>query len=184
MTKPSALPKTCWSIPLRLDSVPEDGLHFTVVADPDTCNCVAKLACVDAVLRLDASFDVARHGSAGLAVTGTVGARVRQTCVLTLEPVENDISEPVRLTFAPPGAATAVTEMAEAVLAADDDDPPEPLVDGRVDLGPLATEFLVLAVDKYPRKPGAKFQPTVVGTAGGSPFDALAVLKKDGNQAT
>jgi uncharacterized metal-binding protein YceD (DUF177 family) len=184
MTKPVSLPQTCWSIPLRVDNVPEDGLHLTVTADPDTRNCVAKLAGVDAVLRLDANFEVARHGSAGLTVTGTVGARVRQTCVLTLEPVESDISEPVRLTFAPPGAAVAITEMVEAVLAADDDDPPEPLVDGRVDLGPLATEFLVLAVDKYPRKPGAEFQPTVVGKAVGSPFDALAVLKKDGNQAT
>jgi hypothetical protein len=184
MTKSAALPETCWSIPLRLDSVPEDGLHVSETADPGTCSCVAKLAGVDAVLRLDAEFDVVRHGAAGMVVTGRVNARVRQTCVLTLDPLENDISEPVRVVFAPAGAAVAAPEITEAVLAADDDDPPEPLVDGRTDLGPLATEFLVLAVDKYPRKPGAEFQPTVVGTTGGSPFDALAVLKKDGNQAT
>lgn len=184
MKKSAAFPETCWSIPLRLDNVPEDGFHFTVVADRAACDCVAKLASVDAVLRLEASFDVIRHGSAGMAVTGVVNARVRQACVLTLEPIESDISEPVRATFAPAGAIVDIADLAEAVLAADDDDPPELLVDGRTDLGRLATEFLVLAVDKYPRKPGAEFQPTVVGNAGGSPFDALAVLKKDGNQTS
>ena len=34
------------------------------------------------------------------------------------------------------------------------DDSPEPLVGGAVDLGAVATEFLVLGIDPYPRKPG------------------------------
>ena len=37
------------------------------------------------------------------------------------------------------------------------DDPPEVLHDGAVDLGAVATEFLLLGIDPYPRKPGAVF---------------------------
>jgi hypothetical protein len=183
MTKSTGLPDNCWSIPVRLHDVPEAGLKVGAVADAATRECVAKLAGVDAVLRLEACFDVARRGPSGLAVSGNVVARVRQTCVLTLEPVENDIDEPVAATFAAGGAA-AIPEVGETIVATDEDDPPEPLVDSRADLGRLATEFLVLAVDKYPRKPGAEYRPTVVGDAGGSPFDALAVLKKDHNRTS
>ena len=38
-------------------------------------------------------------------------------------------------------------------------DEAEPLIGGSVDLGALATEFLILGLDPYPRKPGAVFQP-------------------------
>ena len=56
--------------------------------------------------------------------------------------------------------------------------PPEPLVDGKVDLGALATEFLMLGIDPYPRKAGAEFAPPKVEDAGEHPFAALAALEK------
>ncbi len=55
---------------------------------------------------------------------------------------------------------------------------PEPLVDGVVDLGALATEFLILGLDPYPRKPGAVFQPPQDSKPDGGPFAALAGLTK------
>ena len=59
-----------------------------------------------------------------------------------------------------------------------DNEPPEPLVDGKVDLGALATEFLVLGIDPYPRKPGAEFTPPKVENDEANPFAALEALKK------
>ena len=56
--------------------------------------------------------------------------------------------------------------------------PPEPLVGGSVDLGTLATEFLLLAIDPYPRKEGVKFTPPKLEEGGERPFAALATLKK------
>jgi hypothetical protein len=38
-----------------------------------------------------------------------------------------------------------------------EDDPPEPIVDGIIDLGAVTLEFLALALDPYPRKPGVSF---------------------------
>jgi hypothetical protein len=47
-----------------------------------------------------------------------------------------------------------------------------------VDLGALATEFLILGLDPYPRKAGAVFQPPARAQPDESPFAALAKLKK------
>ena len=54
----------------------------------------------------------------------------------------------------------------------------EPLIGGSIDLGALATEFLILGLDPYPRKPGATFQPPADAKPEESPFAALAALKK------
>ena len=55
---------------------------------------------------------------------------------------------------------------------------PEPLIGGTVDLGALATEFLILGLDPYPRKPGATFQPPGNASSDEGPFAALGKLKK------
>ena len=47
-----------------------------------------------------------------------------------------------------------------------------------IDLGAVATEFLILGIDPYPRKPGAVFEAPAAGEGGGHPFAALAALKK------
>ncbi len=47
----------------------------------------------------------------------------------------------------------------------------------------VATEFLVLAVDPYPKKPGAVFDtPPAPAADAEGPFAALAALKKDHNE--
>ena len=59
-----------------------------------------------------------------------------------------------------------------------DEEPPEPLIGGKLDLGAIATEFLILGIDPYPRKPGAQFSPPKADDAGAHPFAALEALKK------
>jgi hypothetical protein len=168
--------KTPWSVPVRRDNVPESGLHLDLTADPATRAAIAALAGVVAVPRLAASLDIAHQGK-GLRVEGEVTAAVEQTCVVTLEPMTTEIREPVDLVFVPPGGAASAHETEEEIdLAAADD--PEPLLDGVADLGAAATEFLLLAIDPYPRKPGAVFDAPDQGDTGAHPFAALAALKK------
>ncbi|MGP9819095.1 YceD family protein [Salinarimonas sp. NSM] len=104
-------------------------------------------------------------------VTGTVRGLVTQSCVVTLEPVEVRVSEEVDVDFAP--ASEPATEE-EAALR--EIDPPDEIVDGKIDLGALTAEFLALGLDPYPRKPGVAFEP-VVEDADVSPFDKLKDMK-------
>ena len=114
-------------------------------------------------------FDLTRRGE-GVRVTGRVKARVGQTCVVTLEPIESDLGEAVDLVFASPEASQT--------KAGDADEPPEPLADGSLDLGAIATEFLILGIDPYPRKAGAEFAPVNADDGDAHPFAGLEALKK------
>ena len=172
-TTMTATTVTSWSVPIRIDEVPEGGRAVVLSADAAVRTAAAKAAGVDAVTRLEATFDLHHHGRDGLHVTGTVEATVRQTCVVTLDPVENELSEAVDLVFSPsspPGSGETIEIT--------DGDGPEPLANGVVDLGAMAIEFLILAIDPYPRKPGAVFQPPVSGDPEAKPFAALEALKK------
>jgi uncharacterized metal-binding protein YceD (DUF177 family) len=169
---------------VRRDQIPESGRHVALEADESVRAAVARLAKVDAVEALSATFDLTRRGRDGLRATGTVRGIVRQACVVTLEPVTGTVEEAIDVTFAPArepvaGAKAAAQDDEEPVADSPmADDPPEPLVDGTVDLGALATEFLILGIDPYPRKPETAFEPPVVpDDSAGNPFAVLAALK-------
>jgi hypothetical protein len=167
-----------WSAPVRVEDVPEEGCELTLTADPATREALARTAGVIGVPRLEARFRLDRHGKGGLHVTGTVSASVEQTCVVTLDPLTNEVSEAVDIVFDPAAPDAPLSGDEEAVLA-DAADPPEPLVGDAVDLGALAADFLLLGIDPYPRKPGATFSPPASAEdAAAHPFAALAALKK------
>ena len=162
-----------WTVPVRIEDVPEEGTHFELSPDDKTRADIATLAGLRTLSRLVASFDVTRSGP-GLRVVGEIAATAGQTCVVSLEPVENEIQERVDLLFAP--------GMSELQSDAEPDgpdakEPPEALVDGTVDLGAIAIEFLILGIDPYPRKPGVVFEGASVGEASSHPFAGLAKLK-------
>jgi uncharacterized metal-binding protein YceD (DUF177 family) len=165
-------PAQPWHVPVRLEDVPETGLHLDLVADERVRTGLAALAGVPSMPRLEAVIDLARHGN-GLRATGQVSATVEQICVVTLEPMENQVEESIDVIFAP--SSTGDFDGQNASLEADE--PPEVLSDGTADLGAIVTEFLLLGIDPYPRKPGAEFAPPAEKSTAGTPFAALAKLK-------
>lgn len=183
-------PPAPWQVPVAAEDIAETGQHFDLVADEEARAGVARMAGLRDLSRLEANFDVTRHGIGGLRVVGRVSADVGQSCVVTLEPIVNEIEEEIDLVFAPqpaspqpPGEGKRPGEPDEKAAKKGTADEvwaePEPLIGGRVDLGVLATEFLILGLDPYPRKPGAVFEPPQVAKRDESPFAALASLTKD-----
>jgi len=166
-----------WSVPVVVDDIPDTGLHLEIEAPSAVRAEVAELADVRELPRLSAVFDLIRQG-AGVHVAGQVNAQVGQICVVTLEPIENAIEETVDLTFAPTTRGTEPAPKKARKRAQGNDEPPEPLIDGMLDLGALATEFLILGIDPYPRKPGAQFAAPKAEDTGEHPFAVLEALKK------
>ena len=169
-------PAQPWHVPVRLEDVPETGLHFDLVADEHVRAGLAALAGVADMPRLEAAIDVARYGN-GLRATGRVSATVGQTCVVTLEPMEKQVDEAIDVIFEP----SSTGDLAHQNAALEADEPPEVLADGAADLGAVAAEFLLLGIDPYPRKPGAEFRPAAEQNAVVSPFAALAKLRSGKN---
>ncbi|MGZ8403050.1 MAG: YceD family protein [Rhodoplanes sp.] len=166
-------PDRPWSVPVRVEEVPEAGLGLHFCADQSLRDRIARIAGVLALPRLQADFTVTHRGR-GLRVVGEVSATVGQTCVVTLEPIESQIAESVDLVFAPADD----NDLPSIARGDPESEPPEPLHDGCVDLGALATEFLLLGIDPYPRKPGAVFAPPPPAATQDGPFAALATLKR------
>jgi uncharacterized metal-binding protein YceD (DUF177 family) len=166
---------TRWTYPVAVAEIPEAGGHYEISADAQTRAAVAEAAGLRDLPQLDATFNLTRLGDS-VKVRGTVTAKVGQTCVVTLEPIENQVSEDIDLLFSPPVDPLLDPE---AARKGEKGEPPEPLEDGNLDLGAIATEFLLLGVDPYPRKPGAEFDlPKERDEAPAHPFAALAALKK------
>lgn len=170
-------PDRPWSVPVRIEEVPETGLGMHLSADKDMREKIARIADVLALPRLEADFMITRRGR-GLRVVGEVSATVEQTCVISLDPIENRITEPVALIFEP----AADSDLTGLARGEPEGEPPELLQGDCVDLGALATEFLLLGIDPYPRKPGATFAPPAAAAATDGPFAALAALKRRRNK--
>lgn len=172
-----------FSRPLDLSSVGEDGLSVTVTARDAERAALARLNGLVAIDRLEAALVVSREGRWGARVRGRLEAVVQQTCVVTLDVFEAEIDESVDVEFRPESEIAALE--AQRARAKETDAPledlPDPIVGGRIDLGVLASEFLSLALDPYPRKPGVAYaEPasTPEDRAQDSPFAVLSRLKQ------
>ncbi len=170
--------KPFWSMKVAVEDIPPAGAHFDLAADAATRAGLTRAAGLRDLPRLEAYFDVSRRGRDGLRIVGEVSALVGQNCVITLEPIENELRESVDVVFAPPAERAAAGEQDEATIRFAEDEPPEALEGGTVDLGAVATEFLLLGIDPYPRKPGAVFQPAIAGDPAARPFAGLSAWKK------
>ena len=142
-----------WSMPISIAEIPATGRRVELKPDAATRAAVAAAVGVVALPRLEAVFDLAPLASDGVRVSGSVTASVEQNCIVTLEPVLNEVGEKIDLVLVRPGAEPA-PRAAVDIDATGEDDTPDVLHDGVLDLGAMATEFLLLGIDPYPRKPG------------------------------
>src|SRR5882757_1921138 len=169
-----------WRVPVVVAQIPETGLHRDIEADQAIRNAVADVGGLREVLSVQASFDVTPNSGGRFHVAGQVRARIGQTCVVTLEEIESEIDESIDLIFAPPDQIPQMATLVDEAEESEEDTPdsPEPIENGIIDLGRLATDALYLAVDPYPRKPKAVFEPLVAAPdPEDHPFAALKALK-------
>lgn len=169
-----------WISRATVAQIPETGLHRDIEADESVRIALAKIAGVRDVAYARASFDLTPERDERVHVRGRVSARVGQTCVVSLDPIENDVVEDIDLVFVPE------SRIREFVVPINDEDgvggevpeAPEPIVNGVIDLGRLATDVLFLGIDPYPRKPDAVFAPPASAMdPEDHPFAALKDLK-------
>ncbi len=138
----------------------ETALETTVEATPAECAALARRLDVPAVAVLSCRFRLSGADAAGIvAADGLLQARLTRTCVTTLEDFPSLVTEQFSICFVPGDRVSEGSDDA-LDLEADDD---IPYANGVIDLGEAAVEQLALALDPYPRKPGAE-RPAGVGS--------------------
>jgi hypothetical protein len=171
-----------WSVPVTVAQIPDTGLHRDIEASPAAREAMAEAAGLREILFARASLDVTPKGGGRFHVAGQVRARIGQTCVVSLDPIENDIDEAIDLIFAPPEQIPELADLVDEAAESDVEipDPPEPIENGVIDLGRVATDALYLGIDPYPRKADVVFEPPVVAAdPEDHPFASLKALQLD-----
>lgn len=154
--------------PMAADRIGFSGLEVTVEATAAECAALAERMDIPAIEALHCVLKLTRVGEGRIDAAGHLRARVVQTCVVSLDDFTADVDEAFRLRFVPAGEES------------DEIDAGDPVDEvgyeaGMLDLGEVTAEQLGLALDPYPRRPGAELPETEEAPAP-SPF---AVLRRN-----
>ena len=155
--------------PFSADRVSAQGTNVTVEATAEECAALAARMNLPAILSLRCRLHLEADGESAVNVAGHLVAKVTQVCVVSLDEFDATVEERFKVRFVPSGKEV-------------EDDDPETIdeipYEGRlIDLGEAVSEQLGLALDPYPRMPGAAL-PVDDGAGALNPFAALAVLKR------
>jgi len=137
---------------------------------------LAALFGLPGIAALSGEFLLTPERGGVIGATLRLAARVTRVCVVSLEEFEAEVREVAALRFVP---AVAVKEGAEIELDPESLEGPDEIYFGGevIDLGAVLGEQLALALDPYPRKPGAALPAEVAGEGAGNAFSVLGRLR-------
>lgn len=159
--QPTTSPISCW---INVARLPSKGTPVRIEATEQQRADLALAHDLLEVRSLQVDMLVVPWKRNGVRVAGTVSAAVVQACVVTLEPVEGIVDETFEQVFLPHDSKLGRLGFdggGEILLDAEGDDSPETFEGDSLDVGALAEQFFGLAIDPYPRKPGAQLPASV-----------------------
>lgn len=170
-------PSPEFSRPFVVDRLGARPVVETLNASPDELGRLAQRFELVAIDRLSAIVRLERRpGSDLVHVEGRLEADVVQTCIVTLSPFPSHVEDSFSVDFAQ-GQADSGREVELDM----DAELPEPIDNGVIDTGELVAQHLSLALDPYPRSPGAVLDSAMTepeGEGRSSPFDVLHNLDR------
>jgi uncharacterized metal-binding protein YceD (DUF177 family) len=160
---------------IEVDRLPPSGdtIHDIAASAAERAELARRLALI-ALDRLEARVAVARLAGGLVRLTADLSADVVQECVVTLEPVSSRVEDCFTLLY-----GHAQDEAREVVLSGEAE-LVEPVSGSTLDIGEAVAQQLSLALDPYPRAPGAAAAEPEAGPGDASPFAALAKWKEKG----
>ena len=163
---------------VRVDTIPAAGRDIEVAPSAEECAEAAAQIGVTSVDRLEVKLHAVKFRG-GIRVTGRLTATVTQPSVVTLEPLQQEISEPIDRIFLPGGEKPyAGPADAEVFVNLEGEDLPDRFEGAEADLSDLIVETLALGTDLYPRAASEALElPPEPEGEDDSPFAALRALK-------
>lgn len=161
--------------------IPTKGLDTVRNADAAQRTALAAVLEIPGIERLHVSYRIEPAASGRYRLTGQIRARVVQACVVTLDPVVNEVTDNLQVEFRPAGTKeNAQTGNPDAELPILDAEEFEPIEEHRLAVGRVVAEALAATLPRYPRAADAALEQHEAGPAAGptvNPFAALAGWK-------
>ncbi len=130
---------------------------LTLEAKVEEAANLAKRFDIEKINQLVAKIHLINDRSGGyVQLRGTIEADIIQTCVVTLKPMPVKITAPIIRNYS--ASANKQAEPVEIDISGDYAEPPEPIIQGVIDIGEAVAEQLALEIDPFPRSSGTEFQ--------------------------
>jgi uncharacterized metal-binding protein YceD (DUF177 family) len=178
----AATPTVEFSRPIDLDRIGDVEVVHDIAATGEECAALAKRFGLISIERLEARLKLRRRrGKALLRLSGHVSAELAQSCVVTTEAVPGHVEHDFTVLYGD------VDQGSEVLIDPQEQADFEPMPSGALDIGETVAQELAMALDPYPRAPGATVPPIeptegagedVADTPAEHPFAVLAKLKK------
>ena len=141
---------------------------LTINASEEECADLARRFAVEVIRDVEAKLSLSRDGGGNVIhVQGEFSCTITQNCVVSLEPFDTVLSEPVEGWFADKDSAVSfaaakkereVKRTHGEVEITEEKDDPEAVIEGRIDLGELVAQHISLAIPAYPHKDGVAYE--------------------------
>ncbi len=162
-----------WTHDFRLHQLGRGPVTITLAPDADQRAVIARALDLQSLNAFTTKL-VASTWMDGVALQGRISATVEQICGVTLDTFEQTVEADIDLRAVPATSPHAsAPEGGEIEHDADSPDAPDVMTGDSIDLAAYAVEHLALAIDPFPRRPGATF----TYEAGPDPTSAFAGLK-------
>jgi len=175
-----------FSYEVKVSHVSANPITVRISADPADLKRLGRQWGVPEVLSFEVELELGRWKRDGIRVKGHVSSSIVQECVVTLEPVAQQIEEDLESVFLPEDSRLAkrtIDGNGEMFLDPDGPDLPELFSGDSIDVGAVAAEFAALSIDAYPRKEGLDYTDRIESDSTSdkkaSPFAVLQGLKRD-----
>lgn len=187
--------KSEWSHLINADDIGGEPKTYTFDAGERERIDLARRYGILSVDSAETTITIQQIGGGMFHAMGSIRAAVTQSCVVSLAPVSTHIEDEFEGWFGDKNRALsfakAKTEreakkgMAEIEILEESIDP-EPIINGKMDIGELAAQYLSLSLDPYPHAPGVSSQFLSKEPEGGqdggairkNPFEALKDWKE------
>lgn len=185
-----------WSVLIDVDKVPTAApKSFHIEASEDERADLARRFGIVSVERAAADITLQRVRGGSIHALGTLYADVTQSCVVSLAPVVQNIENEFEGWFGGDDAAVSFARAksereakksgVETEILEESVDP-EPIVNGKIDIGELTAQNISLALDPYPHAQGVAYEIGVDsiedepkgGNLRKNPFEALKDWKE------
>ena len=187
-TRSAQAPQDSFSFRVNVGHFGANPVKVTLQASDEERHDLARRWGVRSVESVSAELELLRWKRDGVRVKGSVEAAITKDCVVTLEPISSTISERIDALFVPEGSKLARVETGEdgeMIVESDGPDAPETFTGDTIDVAAVCEEFIVLAIDPYPRSEGAVFEESQPASedddAGPSPFADLKAWRTQGD---
>ena len=173
-----------FSRPLTIEGIIPDKIRQeTIEADEAECAALAQRFGIRQISYLKAKLAIRRvSGGTTVRVEGDIEADIVQACVVSLQDVHEHMQVRFETFFA---EDVPDTDGNEIEFSPDDEDAPEMISNGVIDLGEVVAQYLSLDLNPYPRAPGVSLAAQLKESGGevkNRPFAVLETLKEDKNK--